>query len=246
MPNRMLRDWTDSLKFEAMPAETERLFVRLIMKADDYGRFHADPRLARAACYPLEDCTTAKVKDGLTDLAKRGLIYTYTVDDRPYLAIVNYGQRLKQSRPKFPQPDGESDEFKPTSGNFRELPARSRREAEEEGEAEYEPEEKRKNSSDRSSTRSKQPSYSQDFDDAWALYGRRGSKPQSFKYWRRLTDDQRSQIVATIPAYLECVKAGRPQKDFQGWINPDNELWAQDWAAILKEQRSMNTRGGTF
>ena len=100
--------------------------------------------------------------------------------------------------------------------------------------------------SDKSSTQSKHPSYSQDFDEAWAAYGRRGSKPQSYKYWRRLTDEQRSQIVETIPAYLECVKAGRPQKDFQGWINPDNELWAQDWTAILKEQRNMNTRGGTF
>ena len=103
-----------------------------------------------------------------------------------------------------------------------------------------------KNSLGRSTTRSKPPSYSQDFDEAWAAYGRRGSKPQSYKYWRRLTDDQRIQIVATIPAYLECVKAGRPQKDFQGWINPDNELWAQDWNAVLKEQRNMNTRGGTF
>ena len=100
--------------------------------------------------------------------------------------------------------------------------------------------------SDKSTTRPKPLSYSQDFDEAWALYGRRGSKPQAYKYWRRLTDEQRSQIVATIPAYLECVKAGRPQKDFQGWINPDNELWAQDWKAVLKEQQNMNTRGGTF
>jgi len=122
------------LKFEAMPAESERLFVRLIMKADDFGRFHADPRLVRAACYPLEDCSTAKVQAGLQDLIKRGLLFAYEVESRPYMAIVNYGQRLKQSRPKFPQPDGESDDWKPTSGNFRELPARSvsRREVEEE------------------------------------------------------------------------------------------------------------------
>lgn len=128
MPTRMLRDWTDSLRFESMPAESERLFIRLIMKADDFGRFHADPRLVRAACYPLEDCTTAKVRDGINELVKRGLLFAYEVDKRPYIAIVNYGQRLKQSRPKFPQPDGESEEWKPTSGNFRELPAR--REAE--------------------------------------------------------------------------------------------------------------------
>jgi len=124
MPNRMLRDWTDSLRFESMPPTAERLFVRLIMKADDYGRFHADPRLVRAACFPLEDCTTEQVAADLKDIAQRGLTYHYTVDGRDYLAIINYGQRLKQSRPKFPPEDGKEDEWKPTSGNFREVPAR--------------------------------------------------------------------------------------------------------------------------
>ena len=126
----MLRDWTDSLKLEKIPATAERLFVRIIMKADDYGRFHADPRLVRAACFPLEDCGTKAVESDLQELAKRGLIYVYTVEERDYLAVVNYGQRLKQSRPKFPPEDGSDDEWKPTSGNFRELPARIRREGE--------------------------------------------------------------------------------------------------------------------
>jgi len=134
MPNRMLRDWTDSLRFEALPANAERLFVRLIMKADDFGRFHADARLVRAACFPFEDYQTKGVKADLETLAERGLIYPYTVDGSEYLAIINYGQRLKQSKPKFPPEDGQSDEWKPTSGKFREVPARreeKRREVEE-------------------------------------------------------------------------------------------------------------------
>jgi hypothetical protein len=124
MPNRMLRDWTDSLRFEGLPATTERLFVRLIMKADDFGRFHADPRLVRAACFPLEDCDTKQVEVDLAELQSRQLVYCYQVDGRHYLAIVNYGQRLKQSRPKFPPADGEDYDWKPTSGNFQEVPAR--------------------------------------------------------------------------------------------------------------------------
>ena len=55
MPSRILRDWTDSLRFDGLSAEAERLFTRLIMKADDYGRFHADPRLLRAGCFPLSE-----------------------------------------------------------------------------------------------------------------------------------------------------------------------------------------------
>jgi len=54
-PNRILRDYTDSLRFDGITADAERLFVRLIMKADDYGRFHAEPRLLRSGCFPLHD-----------------------------------------------------------------------------------------------------------------------------------------------------------------------------------------------
>ena len=39
MPNRILRDYTDSLCFDGIGAEVERLFIRLLTKADDYGRF---------------------------------------------------------------------------------------------------------------------------------------------------------------------------------------------------------------
>ena len=62
MPTRMLRDWTDSLKFDGLSAEAERLFARLLMKADDYGRYHADPRLVRAGCFPLTEVGLESVR----------------------------------------------------------------------------------------------------------------------------------------------------------------------------------------
>ena len=231
MPNRMLRDWTDSLKFEAMPAETERLFVRLIMKADDYGRFHADPRLVRAACYPLEDCTTDKVKDGLADLAKRGLIYTYAVEDRPYLAIVNYGQRLKQSRPKFPPPDGESDEFKPTSGNFRELPSRSRREVE--VEVEEEAEEKRKNSSERSSIRSKPPVLQSD--QVFISIPVTGSKDGNQEY--PLSHDQVAEWEQLFPA----VDVRQTLREIRAW-NMANPKRRKTASGVVRHVASWLTK----
>lgn len=147
MPNRMLRDWTDSLRLDGISAEAERLFVRLIMKADDYGRFHADPRLIKAGCFPLID--TLRPNDlnrWLDELSHRQLILRYVADGRCILAIVNYGQRLKCSRAKFPPPPGKSVEWLPTSEFFREVPGSSRslppeekgRETERETEAEHE------------------------------------------------------------------------------------------------------------
>lgn len=126
MPIRMLRDWTDSITLEGVSAEGERLFIRLIMKADDYGRFHADPRLVRALCFPLnEGIKSESVRKWLEELGRVGLVFTYEAEKRPLLAIVNFGQRLKQSRAKFPPLPGESDDWMPTSGNFRELPGTS-------------------------------------------------------------------------------------------------------------------------
>lgn len=122
----MLRDWTDSAKLDAISAEGERLLTRLIMKADDYGRFHAEPRLVRALCFPLsESIKSESVRKWLDELHKAGLIFVYEAEGKAVLAIVNFGQRLKQSRAKFPELPGENHDWLPTSGNFRELPGTS-------------------------------------------------------------------------------------------------------------------------
>jgi hypothetical protein len=144
MPTRLLRDWTDSLRFDGITAEAERLFLRLIMKADDYGRFHADPRLIKAACFPLLDnLRTPDLVRWLDELSTRQLILRYEAGGRCLLAIVNYGQRLKQSKAKFPPPPDKPEDFLPLSEHFREVPGSSGniplegkgRDTEEEGEA---------------------------------------------------------------------------------------------------------------
>lgn len=137
MPKRLIRDWTDSEKFEALSAEAERLFVRLIQKADDFGRFHANPKLMKSACFPLaEDLRANTVAAWLTELSDRHLVFCYTSGTGQYLAIINYRQRLKkESTPKFPPAPGRPEKWLPDeqdpgsiceiphiSGNFPELP----------------------------------------------------------------------------------------------------------------------------
>lgn len=106
MPTRILRDWTDSTSVETLSPEAERLFVRLIMKADDYGRYHADPRLVLAGCLPLvRQATVNLVIAWLGDLEKAGLITTYAADNgRKYLEINKFGQRTRAEKSKFPDP----------------------------------------------------------------------------------------------------------------------------------------------
>jgi hypothetical protein len=126
MPNRILRDWTDSAKFDGISAEAERLFIRLLMKADDFGRFHANPKLVKSACFPLaEDLRANTVAAWLTELSDRQLVFCYTSGTGQYLAIINFRQRLKESRPKFPQPQGKEQDWRADSLISREVPGSS-------------------------------------------------------------------------------------------------------------------------
>lgn len=126
MPNRILRDWTDSLRFDGLTADAERLFVRLLMKADDYGRYHANPRLVKAGCFPLSENLRANtVAAWLTELSDRQLVFCYTSGTGEYLFIPKFGQRLKQSRPKFPPPDGKPPDWLPDSTDFPDIPGTS-------------------------------------------------------------------------------------------------------------------------
>lgn len=110
MPNRILRDWTDSFTISVLDAFAERFFIRLIMKADDFGRFHADTRLLKASLFPLlPDVRESDISRWLAECEKAGLLRVY-VDGkgRNYLEIANFKQRSRQSESKFPSPDNSS------------------------------------------------------------------------------------------------------------------------------------------
>lgn len=126
MPNRVLRDYTDSLRFDGISAEAERLFIRLLTKADDYGRFHADPRLVCAACFPLErKIAPEQVAKWMKELVTRNLVLQYEAGGKHYVSVINYGQRLRNSRVKFPPPDGKDSQWLPVDSNSPQLAASS-------------------------------------------------------------------------------------------------------------------------
>jgi len=106
MPIRMLRDWTTSDKVKVVSVHAERFFVRLIMKADDYGCFHATPSLLKAYLFPLllDSVREADLTRWMDECHKAGLIVLYESDGKKYLQIVDFKQRLDKSRSKFPLP----------------------------------------------------------------------------------------------------------------------------------------------
>lgn len=106
MPNRILRDWTDSETMDKLSVHTERFFTRLIMKVDDYGRFSANTQLLKSNLYPLKtDVRITDIALWLAECKQCGLVTTYNVANKEYLQIENFKQVLRQKREKYPSPD---------------------------------------------------------------------------------------------------------------------------------------------
>lgn len=121
MPERTLRDYTDSEAVSEAGEMAESLFVRLIQKADDYGCLEANPKVLRAVLYPLrEDMRAADIVKRLQKCAVVGLVSVYevantgatrwlsndeltgapAVGSKWYVFIHNFGQRLRDPPPK--------------------------------------------------------------------------------------------------------------------------------------------------
>lgn len=135
MPNRMLRDWTNSDRVDKITPQGEVFFTRLIMKADDYGCFWADQKRLKANLFPLksDSIRDADISRWIAECEKAGLIVVYESDYKKYLQIVEFGQRLRTKQSKFPLP---------TDSNLRTTDSHPPPEVEEEVEVEVE--EKRK------------------------------------------------------------------------------------------------------
>ena len=107
MPNRILRDWTDSEVIDQLDVHAERFFVRLIMKVDDFGRYSANAKLLKSHLYPLKtDVRETDITRWLSACQQSGIIALYTVASKEYLQIENFKQVLRQKVEKYPSPDG--------------------------------------------------------------------------------------------------------------------------------------------
>lgn len=90
-----------SLSNAELPKPTRLTWIGLWTYVDDSGRAVDDPRLVKAAIWPLDDdYTTKKVDSDLTLLAKVGKIERYKVGGRRYLRVIEWHhQRINRPVP---------------------------------------------------------------------------------------------------------------------------------------------------
>lgn len=114
MPNRILRDWTDSETIEKLTVEAEVFFTRLIMKVDDFGRYSANPKLLKSTLFPLKEYSQEKITTWMKECEEVGLIQTYNSNDRNYLVIHGFKQHKRKMISDYPDPPSSASAMQTT------------------------------------------------------------------------------------------------------------------------------------
>lgn len=105
MPARVIREgFLDSDAVAAAGEAAEAFFLRLALRADDYGRFDGRITVICRACWPLGGPTEDDVAKRLEALIRAGIVQRYEVNGKPYLLIPKFRQRMRTPRSKFPDP----------------------------------------------------------------------------------------------------------------------------------------------
>lgn len=106
MPNRVIREGLiDSERVQQLDEPTQLFFVKLMLKADDYGSYTGNSHLLRAALYPFgTDSVLQDIPLRIERCIAAGLISVYAVGGLKYLYIHKFGQHVRQKKRRFPEP----------------------------------------------------------------------------------------------------------------------------------------------
>ena len=107
MPSRIIKQSIcTSESMASLSWFEQNLFIRLIVSADDYGRYDGRPAIIKGSLFPLEDVTEKAIRAALQTLSTSGMVKLYTVGGRSTLELVNWRKhnvpRAKES--KYPAP----------------------------------------------------------------------------------------------------------------------------------------------
>lgn len=108
MPNRILREGIlDSDRVNKLSWVAEVFYRRLMSVVDDFGRYDARIELLKSKLYPLKNnqVRPSDIGTWLTECVAAGLVRCYIVDSKNYLEIIDFNQRLRVQKSKFPSPE---------------------------------------------------------------------------------------------------------------------------------------------
>ena len=125
MPSRVIKETIKTSKnVNALSDFQFRVWIHLILSADDYGRGNADPELVKNLAFPRRKGITEKqLFDALHVLANMGMVSLYEVEGEPYYYFPKWSehQRVRQKVSKFPAPE-DADKLPQVAADGGEVP----------------------------------------------------------------------------------------------------------------------------
>ena len=109
MPNRVIKESLCTSDNISELSDFEfRLWIGLIVIADDFGRGDARPAIIKGRCFPLRERVTIKdIECALHGLAAHSCVSLYKVGGKPYYSFPTWAahQRIDRAKPKYPSPE---------------------------------------------------------------------------------------------------------------------------------------------
>lgn len=219
MANRILRDWTDSERVNELSIGAEVFFTRLIMKADDYGCYHGSTKLLRASLFPLriDSIREADLQRWIAECVKAGLIVLYDAADKPFVEIVNFNQRLRAMKRRFPQNDSALPSSVSVSRSDDRIPP-----PETETETETESETETETETEGAARLLIWPT----FEQFWDKYGKKVDRVKCEKKWEKVPQRDREKIMVHLDAYIPATPDLKFRRDPATYLN--NRSWENE------------------
>lgn len=109
MPNRILKESIcRSDQINSLSPFEEVLFYRLIVNADDYGRFDGRVAIIKNLLFPLKESIRAEqIEKAIKALSSAELVDCYTVAGKPFVRLTGWDrhQSIRAKKSKYPSPE---------------------------------------------------------------------------------------------------------------------------------------------
>lgn len=123
MPNRILKESIcRSDQINSLSPFEEVLFYRLIVNADDYGRFDGRIAIIKSLLFPLKDSIRAdQIEKAIKTLSSVELVDCYTVAGKPFIRLTGWDrhQSIRAKKSKYPSPDEEQKHDEATCAHMK-------------------------------------------------------------------------------------------------------------------------------
>ena len=241
MPNRIIKESTfSSDRISALTDFQFRLWIGLIVNADDAGRGDARPAIIKGHIFALRDRVTVRDIDAaLHALAAAGCVSLYTVGGKPYYEFPNWAkhQRIRDVKPKFPGPEDAEmticGELPQTAADCGELPPKS---------------ESNPNPNPNPNPKDKCACANADFERFWLAYPRHEKRKDAEKAFEKALKTHRELTVDALIASVEAKKQSRQWQEDGGkfiphassWLNGERWTDADTTVAVKQSNQSVS------